>query len=288
MPQKNENITSSASAAADFRKIFEQLSARNSYSETFNNFLDFALYMYKLKKYEDDIANMKRLESIYTTKQEAEWMSELLAKFSIASDNDGQGFHDALGDLFMDLVSHGKNGQFFTPMPVCEMMARILHGDDLKKGMTVSDPACGSGRMLLAMGKIERQLEFYGADNDLTCCKMAVLNMFINTMEGEIAWMDSLSMEHYKSWHIRKVLTGSHYMPYLFTSGKNKSIFIQRSAQKENASETAADEEVKIPAEQKINTGWVDVKYSSKRENQLSLFENSGHEVKSENERNEK
>ena len=80
MPPKNENITSSAAAVA-FKTAFERLSTRHSYAETFNNFLDFAIYMLKVEKDEDDVANMKRLDSIYTTPQEAGLMYELLDKF---------------------------------------------------------------------------------------------------------------------------------------------------------------------------------------------------------------
>lgn len=222
-------VQTSQQAYKNFLKVFEQLSYRHSYSDTFSNFLDFALYMLTIEKSPEDIETMKRLESIYTDQKEAQLMAQLFLDFQLASDNDGNGFYDVLGDLFMDLVSHGRNGQFFTPQPVCDMMARMNYGEDLTDGKTVCDPACGSARMLLAMAKQNRNLIFYGADNDITCCKMAVLNMVVNTMQGEIAWMNSLTMEHYKSWHIKRFLNDTHYLPYFFTTGKNETQFIQRA-----------------------------------------------------------
>lgn len=219
-------LQNSQQAYKSFLKIFEQLSYRHSYSDTFSNFLDFALYMLTTVKTEEDKEIMQRLENTYTDKKEAQLMAELFLNFSDAADNDGQGFHDVLGDLFQELVSHGRNGQFFTPQPVSDMMAAISYGEDLQDGKTVCDPCCGSGRMLLSMAKLNRNLIFYGADNDITCCKMAVLNMVVNTMEGEIAWMNSLSMEHNKSWHIKRILMDTHYVPYLYSTGKNQTGFI--------------------------------------------------------------
>lgn len=34
-------------------------------------------------------------------------------------------YHDPLGDTFMSRISHGSNGQFFTPDAVCSLLARI-------------------------------------------------------------------------------------------------------------------------------------------------------------------
>ena len=34
-----------------------------------------------------------------------------------------EGFCDVLGDMFMECVSHGNNGQFFTPVHVADLMA---------------------------------------------------------------------------------------------------------------------------------------------------------------------
>lgn len=34
-----------------------------------------------------------------------------------------EGFCDVLGDMFMECVSHGNNGQFFTPIHVADLMA---------------------------------------------------------------------------------------------------------------------------------------------------------------------
>lgn len=218
---------SSKQAIADFKTLFERLSYSQDYSTTFSSFLDFALIQlapYLIDSFKDEA---ERLEKMYKEK-DAQVMADLFLNWSVASDNEGDGFYDALGDLFMECVSFGRNGQFFTPQPICDMMAQLTHGDNLKPGQSVCDPACGSGRTLLSMGKMERRLKFYAADNDHTCVKMAVLNFLVNCMEGEVAWMNSLTMEHHKSYHIKLMPYGSHYLPMLSITGSGETNFIER------------------------------------------------------------
>ncbi|WP_261386074.1 N-6 DNA methylase [Parabacteroides distasonis] len=63
-----------------------------------------------------------------------------------------EGFCDVLGDMFMECVSHGNNGQFFTPIHVADLMA-CMGGNRLKPKQSVCDSCCGSGRMLLSAVK---------------------------------------------------------------------------------------------------------------------------------------
>lgn len=214
-------------AIADFKKLFERLSYSQDYSTTFSSFLDFAMWRMAPYLADEMESELQRLERMYKPEMGVV-MGEMFENWAIACDNDGEGFTDALGDLFMECVSFGRNGQFFTPQPICDMMAQLTYGDDLKEGQRVCDPACGSGRTLLAMGKMQRRMKFYGSDNDHTCVKMAVLNLMVNSMEGEIAHMDCLSMEHYKSYHIKNIRYGTHYLPMLSITGKDQTQFKQR------------------------------------------------------------
>jgi len=214
-------------ALAEFKKLFERLSHSQDYSTTFVSFLDFALYTLAPHCATHMKDELQRVDKMYKPDM-GPVMGAMFENWSIACDNDGEGFYDALGDLFMECVSFGRNGQFFTPQPVCDMMSLLTHGDELKEGQTVCDPACGSGRMLLAMAKQNRRMKFYGSDNDHTCVKMAVLNMLVNSMPGEVAWMNTLSLEHYRSYHITNIRMGTHYIPMLSITGKNETNFIQR------------------------------------------------------------
>ena len=55
--------------------------------------------------------------------------------------------------------------------------------------------ASDSIRMLLAVAKLDRSSLLNGADLDITCCKIALLNMLLNSLTGEIVHMNTLSNE---------------------------------------------------------------------------------------------
>ncbi|WP_442267629.1 N-6 DNA methylase [Tenacibaculum sp. ZS6-P6] len=144
-----------------------------------------ALYMETIKSY---------------TKEELNELAKSLGALQLnVFDNP---YSDILGEYFTQSITKGQNGQFFTPTHVCEMMAQMTVPNLEEEGKRILDPACGSGRMPLAAAKINHKNEFFGADNDQTCAKMATLNFFLNGLKGEVAWMNSLTMEWYGSWQI--------------------------------------------------------------------------------------
>ncbi len=111
-------------------------------------------------------------------------------------------YSDLLGEFFMQHITKGQNGQYFTPPHICELMAEMQCGNLEDEGNRILDPACGSARMLLSAAKINHRNYFFGADNSNSCAKMATLNFFLNGLNGEVAWMNSLTMEWYGGWKI--------------------------------------------------------------------------------------
>jgi len=84
---------------------------------------------------------------------------------------------DYLGRVYEEqAVANSYAGQFFTPEPLVDMMATMTMPDDLPDTAIVNDPACGSGRMLIAGIKRNRFATFVGVDTDLTCVHMTALN----------------------------------------------------------------------------------------------------------------
>lgn len=119
------------------------------------------------------------------------------------------GWHDAFGDLFMEWAgSKNALGQCFTPACICDMMADCTFGDTkpdvpqvncngFGRRITVSDCACGSGRLLLAAAsKLERigaeKPYLIGEDIDAMCCKQTAINMMIHGCYGEVICHDTL------------------------------------------------------------------------------------------------
>lgn len=77
--------------------------------------------------------------------------------YEVAADLERDPDQDFLGELFMALdLGNEWKGQFFTPYNICRCMAAMSFGDGLKAQIenrgfvSVNDPACGAGALLLA------------------------------------------------------------------------------------------------------------------------------------------
>jgi len=68
--------------------------------------------------------------------------------------------------------------------------------------------------MLLSAAKINRHARFYAADLDITCCKMTLVNMLLNSLQGEVAHMNTLSNDFYKGYKVSTTLVNGYHMPY--------------------------------------------------------------------------
>lgn len=103
---------------------------------------------------------------------------------------------DFWGVLYECTVSRYKAsnmGQFFTPPGMCEVLAQLTMGSELVEGKNISDPACGSGRILLSAWSNHPKNYYCGEDKDLICCRMAALNMALHGVKGEVINHDSLA-----------------------------------------------------------------------------------------------
>lgn len=106
-------------------------------------------------------------------------------------------------------------------------------GNRLKPKLSVCDSCCGSGRMLLpAVKKCAEEndggrLFCYGSDIDLICVKMIVVNMMMNSVHGEVAWMNTLTMQHWRSYHIDLLLIAGVWLPILKITEAGDTSFIR-------------------------------------------------------------
>ena len=105
-----------------------------------------------------DIAQRDEREARYMaiigryTKDQAMRFAGALAALTLAME--AAGFADVLGTAFMELELANKwAGQFFTPYPVCQLMAQLNIGQEMSDKLeergfvTVCDPACGAAAM---------------------------------------------------------------------------------------------------------------------------------------------
>jgi len=183
---------------ARFTATFEKIAYGKSESQVFDDFLDISICCLSAQRYEDEyLSIIKKYE-----RKEVDLFCELFAVMGIIMDNDGTGLIDCLGEFFTQHITRGRNGQFFTPTHVCDFMGSIVLDKD-SSGQRIFDPACGSGRMLLSAAGVSRNNYFFGADIDHRCSKMTAINLCLNGMFGEVAWMNSLfSTEHWGGYAI--------------------------------------------------------------------------------------
>jgi len=123
---------------------------------------------------------------------------------------------DILGDIYenLNLIKKGA-AQFFTPLDVCKVMAKItINKDDNEKSIkdrgyiNVSDPACGSGRNLYAAyselldnGIDNNKIFLIGDDLDLTCCCMTYIQLSLMGANAIVNHQDSLTMNRYDTFY---------------------------------------------------------------------------------------
>lgn len=97
---------------------------------------------------------------------------------------------DMLGDAYEYLIAQfaddagKKGGEFYTPHKVVELLVNILKPDE---GMSIYDPACGSGGMLVTAGhyleghkKNPSKLFMYGQENVYNTYIIAKMNMILH------------------------------------------------------------------------------------------------------------
>lgn len=97
---------------------------------------------------------------------------------------------DMLGDAYEFLIGRfaanagKKAGEFYTPQQVSKILAQIVTlGKD--KLRNVYDPTCGSGSLLLRVGKETKVYRYYGQERNNTTYNLARMNMLLHNVRYE-------------------------------------------------------------------------------------------------------
>ncbi len=200
-----------------FSTLLKEFEHRYELRSVFDDFLTLTICAFSqnphTKKSYDEELYMEIIGK-YKEKKYSDLFPKLLTQLILEmeeklGDNSG---NDVLGDFFEQELSRGGNGQFFTPWHVCMFMAKINHVDyeneeHMIKRLNILDPACGSGRMLLAGAMDYRHHNFYGIDIDHTCVKMATINLFLNgVFHAEVMWANALDPSDFRMSYIISLL----------------------------------------------------------------------------------
>jgi type I restriction-modification system DNA methylase subunit len=142
------------------------------------------------------------------SKAEAEGLGDLLGNLIVLLDTEPR---DILGSLYMELeLENTNNGQFFSPHEISLLMAKITLGDVLdtmqsssKPFITLSEPACGAGGMVLAFVNEMRKRGVNPAEKLFAQCIdidrlagfMCYLQLSLWHIPAQIIIGDTLAME---------------------------------------------------------------------------------------------
>ncbi len=156
MASKNKNPVSQF-GTQDFIKLFNSIALHKHRYEVFSDFVKMSAIALHNR-----VAMCETLETEYLQiiakykKDEAEQFHKLFGCFVELLDPEPI---DMLGQLYMELeLNSDHTAQFFTPSCVSQLLAKINYGSQLenlngKAFITLSEPACGAGGMVLAFVK---------------------------------------------------------------------------------------------------------------------------------------
>lgn len=207
-------------AWGEFVRAFNGIARHHHRYEVFRDFVTMAAIALHnaVRKDEALEAEYMRIVGRYS-RQEVHELSRLMAQLVLLLDIEPQ---DVLGPLYMELeLANAQAGQFFTPPAISELMAQLTYGDELKTldkpFVTLSEPACGAGGMVLAFVKVmlshghnpARHLWVQCQDIDRTAALMCYLQLSLWNVPAAVVVGNTLAME------VREVFyTPAHYLGF--------------------------------------------------------------------------
>ena len=187
-------ITRAAKSEAqrEFVKLFDSMCGKHGRYEVWQDFVIMAAIEISNAF---DSHHREARNKIYTARAK-KYMQSDLEKFAsmlghIVSGMEANPDQDFLGDLYMSLeLGSSKAGQFFTPYGLCQATARMIGNGIQDKvaqqgWVSVNDPACGAGALLVAFANYCREQDvnyqnhvlFAAQDIDYTVACMCYIQL---------------------------------------------------------------------------------------------------------------
>lgn len=128
-----------------------------------------------------------------TEQKQSQTIIDIMLKFNVLNLNNYTG--DAIGDAYEYLIGQfasetgKKAGEFYTPKAVSDVLTRVaISGQENLKGLTVYDPAMGSGSLLLDGRKYSnypKHVRHYGQEIMISTFNLARMNMMLHGISPE-------------------------------------------------------------------------------------------------------
>jgi len=200
-------VSTRKSPPSDFRQILESISRRHDTRKVFDAFVRFAACALAAQTREVEyMEEVKRWE-----RQDLDLFGNALG--ALVLEMEGRPFEDVLGGYYMEFALSHKgqqwNGEFHTPKPVCDLMARMTLGEmeslSTEGPITVCEPACGAGAMILSLAEacppdVRPRLRVTAIDINRTACDMAFVNTTLWGIPTRVIHGNSLSLECWAAW----------------------------------------------------------------------------------------
>lgn len=231
----------------DLLNRMENLSRRYDLSAVFSDFLYLTVCAFAMKQMEKQYKEVIKRYDEESQKEFPKMLGDLMLHY-----NTVETWSDPLGKIYERISGSYKRSnfaQFFTPESLCEATARMILMRDPerenKERLTVLDPACGSGRLLLAFHSLDKYAhKYYGIDLDHVCALMSTINLLFHGMEGYIVHGNTISMDIFKGYHVNALFRYLNY-PHirLMNDREARAILMESKSAKDKASKEPEQQE---------------------------------------------
>lgn len=140
-------------------------------------------------------------------KQEQLVFSELLGMYILLTIEQREDVQDILGEIYQSIGAASKGlNQFFTPIHISRLMGKMANCEEHLKDkdfITVYDPCCGSGSLVLGyvdahrykIKDFSKKVVFFARDMDFKCVCMTFLQFTMYQIPAQIMLGNSLTEE---------------------------------------------------------------------------------------------
>ena len=127
---------------------------------------------------------------------------------TVVADGLTERFCDFLGEAYMNCeMGNGNMGQFFTPYSVSQASAAMTIGKvtDKSRIISIGEPSCGSGGMIIAAAEVLAKQDFpfqqnmlaFMDDLDINAVYMSIIQCSLLGIPSVIRYMNTLTQEVY-------------------------------------------------------------------------------------------
>ncbi|MEO5913335.1 MAG: N-6 DNA methylase [Luteolibacter sp.] len=190
-----------------FRKFINEIASRKSAAVTvFADFCRMSACALAAGSREEEYLEVARRY----TRDELSDISQAFAH--LVQEMERHPFADLLGPFYIECAAHSSKqarGEFYTPPEISKLMARVLFDVEAaklkKEPITLNEPACGSGGMVLAVAELFAPdavdlLRVTAQDINPVAADMAYINLTLWGIPARVILGDTISKSATREW----------------------------------------------------------------------------------------